>query len=123
MFLLECSLDPCTALLTTFLDARVLCCSWREKAEPDGPLPPFLESSYFQNKRVRLKRGDVVQVKPCEETVRGSGGNVTRYCCSTPNDGCLPAQDSLRLDTRLGQDAHVQFLQVHDRDACPFEMS
>ena len=87
-------------------------CSWTAKAEPDGPLPPFVESSYFQNKRVRLKRGDVVQVKPCEETVRGSGGNATRYCCSTPNDGCLPAHDSLRLDTALSQEAHVQFLQV-----------
>ena len=90
-----------------------------EKASEGGPLPPFFESSYFQNKRVRLKRGDIVQVKPCEEAVRGSGGNVTRPCCATSDDGCLPAHDALRLDTSLSQEAHVQLLQASNLQELP----
>ena len=86
-------------------------CSWKEKAGPDGVLPQLLESSYLQNRQVRLVRGDVLHVELCE--VDGPDASaVAKPCCSSADEQCLSQHESLRLDVNVGREGLSQLLQV-----------
>lgn len=77
----------------------------------DGVLPPVMESSYFQNKRVRLKRGDLLHIKLCETATDASNG-TSRPCCQGTAKNCVPQRETLRLDARMGKDALFLKLRV-----------
>lgn len=82
-------------------------CSWIQKAGQEAVLPPFVESSYFQNRRVRLKRGDMLHIKACEGAV-----DTARTCCSTPNQNCIPQREVMRIDTSMGREGIFHMFKV-----------